>query len=260
MCRGGSPGRREVRRRELVAVALFALSCSRPDAGPPARDPATPLDPATTGNIEGVVRLEGPAPARTRLRLAGDPACVAVHGESVDAGDLLVEGGRVGNAFVYVARGLEGRVFERPTESVTIDQRGCLFVPRVSGAQTGQPIEFINSDAMLHNVHMEPKRSSGTNFGMAVKGARRTIHIDAPEVMVGIRCDVHPWMRAYLGVLEHPYFAVTRSDGSFRLAHVPAGDYMLAVWHERLGRQELNVTVRPEHSTTVELRFGGGAP
>ena len=84
---------------------------------------------------------------------------------------------------------------------------------------------------------------------------RRSIHIDAPEVMVVVRCDVHPWMRAYLGVLDHPYFAVTPSDGSFRLGDVPAGDYTLAVWHERLGSQERKVSVRAQQVTTAEIRF-----
>jgi hypothetical protein len=94
---------------------------------------------------------------------------------------------------------------------------------------------------------------------MAVKGSRRSIHIDAPEVMVGIRCDVHPWMRAYLGVLDHPYFAVTSNDGSFQLPNVPAGDYTLAAWHERLGTRTLSVSVRPQRVTTAELRFGSEA-
>ena len=245
-----------MRLRGLLALAsLIVFSCSRADSGAPARGPATPLDPATTGTIEGTVSLEGAPPAANRLRLAGDPACTAAHGESVDAGDRLVEGGRVANVFVYVAHGLEGRVFERPKEPVTIDQRGCLYLPRIGGAQTGQPIEFVNSDPTLHNVHTEAKNSSGMNFGMAVQGARRSIHIDAPEVMVLVRCDVHPWMRAYLGVLDHPYFAVTPSDGSFRLGNVPAGDYTLAVWHERFGSQERKVGVRPQQVTTAEIRF-----
>ena len=245
-----------MRLRALLALAsVIVFSCSHADSGAPARGPATPLDPATTGTIEGTVSLDGPPPAATRLRLAGDPACTAAHGQSVDAGDLPAQEGGLGNVFVYVAHGLEGRVFERPKEPVTIDQRGCLYMPRVSGAQTGQLIEFVNSDPTLHNVHTEAKNSSGTNFGMAVQGGRRSIHIDAPEVMVQVRCDVHPWMRAYLGVLDHPYFAVTPSDGRFRLGDVPAGDYTLAVWHERLGTRELRVTVRAQQATRAVFAF-----
>ena len=199
--------------------------------------------------------LDGPPPAGTKLRLAGDPACAAADGDLVDVGDVRVEEGRVANAFVYIARGLEGRVFERPKEPVTIDQRGCLYMPRVSGAQTGQRIEFVNSDPTLHNVHLEPGRSSGMNFGLATTGSRRSIHIDVAEVPIVVRCDVHPWMRAYLAVLDHPYFAVTGRDGSFRFADVPQGGLTLAVWHERLGARQVSVTVHAQRTTTVELRL-----
>jgi plastocyanin len=257
-CRDRAARDDPVRLRELAALASFvALACSHSDSGPPPRGPVTPLDPATAGAIEGTVLLDGTPPASARVAFTGDPACVTAQGERLDVGDVLVRDGRVANAFVYLARGLEGRVFARPTRAVTIDQSGCLYVPRVAGAQTGQAIEFVNSDPTLHNVHLEPKRSSGTNFGMAVQGARRSMHIDVPEAMITVRCEVHPWMRAYLGVLDHPYFAVTSPDGSFRLGEVPAGDYTMAVWHERLGVVERSIGVTPQRVTRADVRFGG---
>ena len=180
----------------------------------------------------------------------------AARGETVDVGDVVVGGGRVANAFVYLAKGVEGRVFERPTAAVTIDQRGCLYGPRVAGAQTGQTIEFINSDPTLHNVHLQAERSPGMNFGMAMRGARRAIHVDAPEVMIVVRCEVHPWMRAYLGVLDHPYFTVTPPDGRFRFADVPEGDYTLAAWHERLGVVQQSVHVARREVARADVRYG----
>jgi hypothetical protein len=242
--------------RAALALAVSLLAgCSRPDTPPADRGPATSLDPSQAGVIVGTVELEGAAPSGTRLRLAGDRACTPGGRSEVDAGDVLVRAGRVENVFVYVARGLEGRVFERPKHAVRIDQRGCAFTPRISAAETGQPIEFLNSDPTLHNVRVVTEHSAGMNFGLAVRGASRAIHLDAAEVMVGVRCDVHPWMRAWVAILDHPFFALTAADGSFRLGGIPASDYTLAAWHERFGRKEIPVSVRAGQTTDVLLRY-----
>ena len=240
-----------------LLVLVVAFACSREDAGAPARGAVTPLDPATTGTITGTVLYSGAPPPEGVLRFAGDPTCAAVHPGKVTAGDALVRDGRVEAAFVYIQKGLEGRVFELPKQPVIIDQQGCLYVPHVVGAETGQEIQFLNSDATLHNVHLQPENSSGVNFGMAVRGARRSIRIGKSEVMVKVRCDVHPWMRAFLGVLDHPYFAVSSRDGSFRLANVPAGKYTLAVWHERFGVRSTEVVVGARGTTSADFTFGG---
>jgi plastocyanin len=213
------------------------------------------IDGSTTGSIVGTVSYPGVLPSPTKLSMSGDPSCTAAHPGPTDAGDILVRDGKLANAFVFVEQGLEGKVFERPTSVVSVDQTGCMFAPRVVGVQTGQPIEFTNGDPTLHNVHTAPERSTGVNFGLAQKGARRAIHIDRAEIMVPIRCDVHPWMRAFVGVLDHPYFAVTGSDGSFRFDRVPAGRYTLGVWHERLGRMTEQLTVVSGKEATVDISF-----
>ncbi len=242
--------------RPLVALLVLLLACTR-DEAPISRGPATPLDPATTGTVTGRVLFEGRPPPETQLVMSGDPACAGEHGGRVGAGDVRIEDGRVAGAFVYLKAGLEGRVFALPLEPVVIDQRSCLDVPRVAGAETGQEIVFLNSDPTLHNVHTSPQSSTPTNFGMAVRGSRRSIRIASPEVMVKVQCDVHPWMRAHLGVLDHPYFATTGADGAFRLENVPSGEYTLAVWHERLGTREAKISFPPRGAATVDFRFGG---
>src|SRR5882724_7746375 len=244
-------------KRRLVLALLFAgllASCSR-DGPPPERGPATPIDAATAGAIQGVVAFVGTPPPSTSLSIQGDPACSAAHPGAADAGDVLVHEGKLENAFVYVEKGLEGRVFERPVQAALLDQQGCLFAPRIAGVQTGQPIEFVNSDATLHNVHTQPQASHGVNFGLAQRGARRAIHINAPEVMVTVRCDVHPWMRAFVGVLEHPHFAVTKADGAFRFEPLPAGRYTVSSWHERLGKKSETVTVAAGEPAATDLRY-----
>lgn len=241
-------------RSALLTVALaVAVGCSSGDSEPPKRGPVTPLDPATTGTIVGKVLFQGTPPAPSRLQIKGDPACAA---EPATAEDLLVHEGLVENAFVYLKDGLGDRVFELPKESVTIDQKACRYIPHVVGAQTGQEILFLNSDPTLHNVHTQPKLSSAVNFGMGVKGSKRPIRINKSEVMVTVKCDVHPWMRAFIGVLDHPYFAVTGADGLFRLEKVPAGTYTIEAWHERFGQREIKVTLAPQGTAEIELRFG----
>ena len=146
-------------------------------------------------------------------------------------------------------------MFAVPTTPVRIDQVGCLFVPRVVGVQAGQPIEFRTEDDTLHNVHGEPRLSPRWNFGLAARGASRTLTLAGPEVMVPVRCDVHPWMRLDVGVLPHPYFAVTGDGGTFRLDDVPPGAYTVAAWHPTLGRREVQVELRARAVVEVDLDF-----
>ncbi len=243
------------RRPGVVALAVLVVgACGGGGACPPARAP-TPLDHATTGTIIGEVRLDGAPPAMTTLALGADAACAAQHPGPVPAGDVLVHDGRVENSFVYLKEGLGDRVFPVPPTPVTIDQRGCLYRPRVAGAQVCQPIVFLNSDPTAHNVHGTPQLSSSWNFSMAVKGSERTARVEKTEVMVSVRCDVHPWMQAWVGVLEHPYFAVTGPDGRFALKDVPPGDYVMAAWHERFGTREARVSLPPTGQQEVTFTF-----
>jgi len=191
------------------------------------------------------------------VALGGDPQCATQHQGPVLAGDALVHDGKVENAFVYVKDGLGARTFALPETPVTIDQMGCLYKPHVAGAQTCQPIEFVNGDPTLHNVHGTPGRSAPWNFGMALQGSKRRIRVENPEVMIPITCDVHPWMRAYVGVLPHPYFAVTGADGRFTLPGVPAGEYVLASWHERFGTREARVTLGAGDTKDVAFAYPG---
>ncbi len=241
----------------LVLVLLLGLSAcgGSDDRSATTNRAATPLDPATTGTITGTVRFDGTPPTMNTLPLAAWPACSTGTTGPVYAGDALVKNGLVQNAFVYIEDGLGDRVFAVPEQKVRIDQLGCQYVPRVTGAQVGQPIDFLNSDATLHNVHGSPTANSGWNFMLPVKGAERVVRVDKPEVMIAVRCDLHPWMRGYLGVLPHPYFAVTGPDGRFTLAGVPPGTYTVAVWHERFGTRDASVSLPAQGTQDVTLTF-----
>jgi len=237
----------------LVLVAL--IGCGGGDEAPPARTP-TPLDASTTGRIDVVVRFTGTPPATSTLDMGSFAECLAQHPTPAPAGDVIVANGLVDNAFVYLKEGLGDRVFAIPETPVVIDQKGCLYEPRVVGAQVYQPIEFLNSDPTLHNVHGQPKNSSAWNVALSRKGVQKTIRVPAPEVMISVRCDLHPWMQGWIGVVDHPYFGVTGADGKVELTNVPPGDYVVGVWHERFGTREATVTLAPSGSASTTLTFG----
>src|SRR5262249_11292399 len=158
--------------------------------------------------------------------------------------------------FVYIKSGLGTRVFPLPSSPVEIDQKGCVYTPRVAGAQTGQTIEFVNSDPIMHNVHSTPADVKSWNLNLPKQGVEREVKVAKPEVMIPMKCDVHPWMRGYLGVLDHPYFAVTGADGKFTLPNVPAGEYVVASWHEKFGTKEQSVTVAAKETKDIGFAYG----
>ncbi len=240
--------------RPLVGSILLALAigCGGGDEPPASRTP-TPIDPTTVGTIAGTVRFVGEVPAMTEINFGSFIDCAAAHDGPVLTNDALVRDKKVENAIVYVKEGLEGYVFAIPDTPVEVDQRGCVYEPRVIGVQVGQSIKYLNSDRMLHNVHGKPDDSRGWNFALSRQGAERIVRIDHPEVAIGVRCDLHPWMQGWVGVFDHPYFAVTGPDGAFEFANVPPGSYVVAAWHERLGTAERRVTMPPSGALAVDL-------
>lgn len=242
------------------ALAL-ALTVSLAACGGGADSPAEPtppgsVDPATASTITGRVSFDGAAPPET-FRIDGDPNCVTLNGrDTIDAERLVVgQDQGLANAFVYVSSGLERYRFRPPAEPAVLDQQGCRYVPRVVGVMTGQPLEVRNSDPLLHNVRGEAAVNQPFNMGQPVQGTRFTRTFTTREVMVPFSCDVHAWMNAYIGVLEHPFFTVTGPDGAFTLTGLPPGTYTLEAWHETLGAETLTVTLGPTDTKDVAFTF-----
>jgi hypothetical protein len=168
---------------------------------------------------------------------------------------LVGPGNGLQNAFVYVKDGLGNRTFQAPQTPVVLDQKGCRYFPHVFGIQVGQPFMIVNNDPTLHNVHAVPKVNNEFNFGQPLKGMKTTRKFDKPEVMVPFKCDVHGWMSAFGGVLSHPFFAVSKADGSYEIKGLPEGTYTIEVWHERLGTQTTTVTVDGKSGATANFGF-----
>ena len=236
------------------AIVFAAAACgggSSSDETTPAA-PA-PVDPATVGNIMGTITLDGTAPAPEEIRMNSDPVCLTEATNTQTEYYVVGDGGVLANVFVYVKEGLEGRTFPPATGTMTIDQDGCQYHPHVFGVRVGQTLEILNSDPTLHNIHATPSANAEFNMGQPIEGMRFERTFETPEIMVPFKCDVHSWMNAYVGVLDHPYFAVTAEDGGFDISGLPPGDYVIEAWHERLGTQTQNVTIG--EGATAELDF-----
>jgi plastocyanin len=240
----------------MAACGGGSSTSSEPSA--PAGAPAgQKVDAATAGDIQGMVTLDGMAPKNEPIKMNADPVCVRENKtpqfqETYTVGS---DGKSLANVFVYVKDGLGNYVYDAPTESAKIDQKECRYHPHVFGMRVGQTLEIINSDPTLHNIHALPKGNQEFNTGQPIQGMKTTHLFTAKEVMVPFKCDVHGWMNAYVGVLDHPYFATTGMDGKFELKGLPPGTYTIEAWHEKLGPMTQMVTLGQKETKEVNFTF-----
>lgn len=214
-------------------------------------------DPATVGKISGSVGYENGASPK-RINMSADPYCDQQHpGGAVTETISENDNGTLQWVFVYIKSGLPDAKFAVPSEPVVLNQHGCQYSPHVFGVQTDQPLQIVNSDSTLHNVHARPKKNPEFNMAQPMQGMKSSQSFPNPEIMVPVKCDVHPWMASYIGVLAHPYFAVTGEDGSFEIDDVPPGTYTVEAWHEKLGTKTMEVTVEPKGEATAEFSYTG---
>jgi plastocyanin len=244
----------------LVACGGGSSSTSNTSSEPSAPS-ATPaglkVDAGTAGDLKGVVALDGMAPKNAAIKMNADPVCLrevkgAQFQETFEVGS---DGKSLANVFVYVKDGLGNYVYDTPTAPAVIDQKDCRYHPHVFGMRVGQPLEIVNSDPTLHNIHALPKANTEFNTGQPIQGMKTNHTFDKPEIMIPFKCDVHGWMNAYAAVLDHPYFAVTDKDGKFELKTLPPGTYTIEAWHEKLGTQEQKVTIAEKESKDITFTF-----
>ena len=213
-----------------------------------------------TPTVVGVVRFDGPRPERKPIELkekGGEPSeCHQLHKEGLLSENLIVgEKGEVANVFVYVKGGLEKKSYPVPKEPAVLDQHKCMFRPRVQGVQVGQEFLMRNSDPLVHNVRSFSLRNRAFNIAQPAKTPDRKKVFTFQERAIKIKCDFHPWMKAFVFVMEHPYFSVTDEKGQFKIEGLPAGEYTLAAWHEEFGEQEAKITVGATGSPKVGFFF-----
>jgi len=217
--------------------------------------------PALAGSITGQAFYDGKVPTLRPLTMSADPKCVEHYsGKEPPPNEVLVlgENQSLGNVLVEVIAGLpEGKEYPVPEEPAVLTQAGCRYQPRVFGIRAGQTLKIHNPDGTLHNVNCAPEKNPAFNRGMPPNVTDIEVVFEEPEGLFPFRCNVHPWMLAHCAVFDHPYFTVTKAEdnGKFEIAELPPGTYTIRATHERLGSQELEVTVPEEGAAKVEFHF-----
>lgn len=225
----------------LAACAIFAVSAL-----------------ANAGDVSGKVTYKGDKkPGRKVIKMDADPKCVALHGDKkVGTEDFVINKDmEIQNVFVYL-KDYKGAPAAPPAETAMIDQHGCQYVPHVQGIIAGQKFVIRNSDNTMHNIHFLGKANPEFNFGQPTPGDRDK-EFRKPEMMAKFKCDVHPWMNAFIFVMDNPYFAVTDEKGAFTIKGVPAGDYTLVAWHEKFGETEQKIKVAADPLGNLSFTFTG---
>jgi hypothetical protein len=209
------------------------------------------------GTIRGHVRVTGTVPGNPVIRMGMDPMCAGLNAGKRTVQEAVAAGadGSLANVFVTL-RGSFPPV-PVPDEPVVIDQRACLYVPRVVGARVGQILQVRNSDDFLHNVHSQSNHGNAFNFGEPKAGIVQQIRLKDEEIMLPVACDVHRWMTAYVGVVSHPYFSTTGSAGNYIMERVPSGTYTMQTWHERFGTLTQTVRVTDGAAAAVDFAYSG---
>ncbi len=208
--------------------------------------------------ITGTVVFDGKAPNLKPLAMDAEPVCHKKHSGKPAPNEMLVlgSGNTMGNIMVWVSKGLPaGKTWPAPKTPVVLNQDGCVYKPRIMGIMVGQPYRILNSDGILHNIHTLPKINPAFNRGQPATVKEMTTSFPKPEVMLQVKCDVHPWMIAYIGVFSHPFYSVTSADGKFTISGLDKGTYEITAWHERLGTQTASVTVTGSDTKSQNFKF-----
>lgn len=233
----------------FAIVASFALSSSNEGA-------ARAIPTGTRGSkVWGKVSFQGAVPPAKPLNMAADPSCAKLHASPAMAQEVVVDNqGDVQNVIVFVSEGLGDRTFDPPAQPAVIEQKGCLYLPHVLAVRANQVLQLVNDDSTTHNIHPQPSNNREWNKAEP-PGSKLEESFAREEIAIPVKCNVHPWMKGYIAVFKHPYFAVTAKDGSFDLSNLPPGTYTLKAWHEKLGTLSQSVTVGASETKEINFTF-----
>ena len=244
----------------ILAACGGAEAPKTETAAPPAEAPkaAAPAGGAATGtaSVSGKISFDGTVPPAEKVKVSADPKCVAMHPNGLEKQTIQVKDGGLANVLVYVKSGASG-TYAPPATPAQVDQKGCTYEPHVVVLQVGQPLVITNSDETLHNIHPRPTLNAEFNIGQPKQGMKSTKTFDKPEIMFPVGCDVHPWMRAFVAVLQNPFYAVTKEDGTFEIKGLPTGEYEIEAVHEKLKTLTQRVTVKDGEAARLDLTFKG---
>ena len=233
--------------KSVLSILFFAGACFAADHG----------------SIVGKAVLNGKAPAEISINLDAIPECKALHTTPLTTRYYIVDAdGGLADVFIYVKDGLGNKKFPAPTTPIVLHQQGCLFAPYVLGVQVGQTLEIKNNDSFMHCVHGGSQDSLNKELHTAhpKQGMKSEVKFVEPEVFYRFKCEVYPWMLAYVGVMDHPFFAVTGADGSFKISGLPDGEYTLGAKHPKAGEQTMKVKISGGRESKMDFQFEPKTP
>jgi plastocyanin len=253
----------------LAAALLIALAgCGKKESqessqemAPSGSTASAPLDMANAGDVSGKIMVDGAAPAFKPINMTAEAYCSKAHSSPVMPQEVVVgTDGALANVVVYVKEGLPAdHTWNVPKDQVELDQKSCMYSPHVIALMAGQDIKVVNEDQTTHNIHPLPKDNREWNKSQPPGSPAIVDSFARPEVAIPVKCNVHPWMKSYIAVFNHPYFVVTGPDGTFDIKNLPPGTYTIEAWQERYGTVSQQVTVGAKESKTANLTFKASA-
>jgi hypothetical protein len=250
----------------IAASVLFVAGCggskapetAKEESAAPAAAPA-PIDEANAATVTGKVSFSGDKPVMRTIDMSANPACARAHAAAPQKSEEVVVNGNgtLKNVFVWIKAGVPDRQWPIPSTPVEIAQKGCMYGPHVIGVMANQDIKIVNDDPTNHNIHPLPKVNQEWNESQPPNGDAKLKKFAREEVMIPVKCNVHPWMRSYIGVVNHPFFAVTGDDGTFTIKGLPPGKYTIEAWHEKFGTKDIEITVGAKESKSQDFDFKG---
>ncbi len=240
-----------------MSAWLLTACGDKPGPKPDLTLPLAQIDPATTGTITGRVAFLGDAPVMPAIDMASNPNCEKQHPTPFKAETIVVNPNHtLRYVFIRIKDGLPHARWNPPVEAAKLEQTGCVYGPHVLGIMQGQQLEILNNDPVNHNVHAESVINPAWNESQPPRAEHKFKTFDVEEPLFPMTCSVHPWMRSWVGVSPHPYFAVTGDDGTFTIKGVPPGSYTLEAIHEKYGKKEGKLTLAPSGMASVYFSYG----
>ena len=241
-----------------AALGVFLLAAGCKSKSAPATQRLAAIDWNTAGAIQGTIHYAGTPPKTIRIDMSQDPACASAPPNYTE-GTVVNQGG-LANVFIYVQTGLSGSTWAPPSQPVVLDQKGCRYVPHVIGVMAGQPVKFVNSDPTTHAIDIAPTVAGNPtiDFSQAPGSAPDQRTFPKPELMIPVRCAMHPWMQGFINVAANPFYAVSGAAGHYEIRGVPPGTYTLAADQESMGEKTVTITVGPKQTVTQDFTYGSG--